>query len=581
MFNKVKYSISVKKYLLSFAICTASLFATAQNDTAKAKASMNEATVYFGYGAELNHKASLSVSPATKFIVIDKLSTQLDVNSLQISCPESVSLLSQQFSVYYPTVKQPVVIANPLVQKMTDSIKKLNKEIQAIQHKIEIEDAVLTKTDKLIESTIATSINKTALTAEVLKLIEFNNAKIEKNRSNINAFQNVIEDIQERVDAINARIAAINAQPKNVVENKEKPYGRIIMQVVCRQSTNADIALSYYTSNAGWQPIYDMRVNSKTNNIKLVYKASLIQNTGIDWQNTKLTLSTGTPNFTTTAPLLSSWYLQYYVPQLYNTLNEVVVTNGYGMNRVQSFTDKDFKKGENDSEGAKRKSVSMSVATVNASTLDEYTTLKQGLLNTSFEIDLPYDIESNGLAHSINIKEEQIASTLKNYAVPKLDGEAYLLAEITNWQNLDLIPGNANIIMDDTYIGKSFLDPNTTADTLNISLGKDRRVSVKRTLVKDATTSKTTASNTKQIFTYDLVVKNNKIKDVIIILKDQFPLSNINEIEVELLDADGASINTEIGVLTWKLTLKPGESIKKRFRYSVKYPRDKKLVNIK
>ena len=558
-----------------------SLFATAQNDTAKAKASMNEATVYFGYGAELNHKASLNVTTATKFIVIDKLSTQLDVNSLQISCPESVSLLSQQFSVYYPTVKQVITTANPVVQKMTDSIKKLNKEIQAIQHKIEIEETVLAKTDKLIEATIATSINKTALTAEVLKLIDFNNTKIEKNKTNINAFQNQAENLQEKIDDINTHIAAINAEPKNVVENKEKPYGRIIMQVVCRQSANVDVALSYYTSNAGWQPIYDMRVNSKTNNIKLVYKASLIQNTGIDWQNTKLTLSTGTPNFTTTAPLLSAWYLQYYVPQLYNTLNEVVVTNGYGMNKMQSFTDKDFKKREDVSDGLKGKVAGASVSSIDASTLAEYTTLKQGLLNTSFQIDLPYDIESNGLAHSINIKEEQIVSTLKNYAVPKLDGEAYLLAEITNWQNLDLIPGNANIIMDDTYIGKSFLDPNTTADTLNISLGKDRRVSVKRTLVKDATTSKTSANNTKQIFTYDLVVKNNKVKDVVLLLKDQFPLSNINEIEVELLEDDGALVNTEIGVLTWKIVLKPGESIKKRFKYSIKYPRDKKLVNIK
>lgn len=577
----MKNYIVVKKYVLAFALGFINLFATAQNDTAKASSSMKEATVYFGYGAELNHKASLNVTPYTKFIVIDKLSTQLDVNSLQISCPESVSLLSQQFSVYYPTVKQPTITTNPIVQKMTDSIKKLNKEIQTINHKIEIEEAVLKKTNDLIDATIATSANKTDLTAEVLKLIEYNNAKIEKNRTSINAFQDAAENVQEKIDAINTHIAALNAQPKNVVENKEKPYGRIIMQVVCRQSTNVDVALSYYTTNAGWQPIYDMRVNSKNNNIKLVYKASLIQNTGIDWKDTKLTLSTGTPNFTTTAPLLNAWYLQYYVPQLYNTLNEVVVTNGYGMNKMQSFTDKDFKKREDVSDGLKGKVAGMSVSTINASTLDDYTTLKQGLLNTSFEIDLPYDIESNGLAHSINIKEEQIASTLKNYAVPKLDGEAYLLAELTNWQNLDLIPGNANIIMDDTYIGKSFLDPNTTADTLNISLGKDRRVSVKRTLVKDATTSKTTASKTKQIYTYDLVVKNNKVKDIVVLLKDQFPLSNINEIEVELLEEDGAIVNTEIGVLTWKLTLKPGESIKKRFKYSIKYPSDKKLVNVK
>ena len=569
----------MKKYILMFAMAATSLFATAQNDTAKANATMNEATVYFGYGAELTHKASVNITPNTKFIVIDKLSTQLDINSLQISCPENVSLLSQQFSVYYPVVKKAAVIANPLVQKMTDSVKKINKEIAAIQNKIAIEEATLEKTDKLIEATIATSANKAELTAEVLKLIDYNNLKIEKNRTNIYSFQLAIEDLQEKTTAIIARVNIINAVPVNVLDEKEKAFGRITMQVVCRQSQSADVALSYYTQNAGWQPIYDIRVNSKTNAIKLVYKASVIQNTGIDWQKTKLTLSTGTPNFTTTAPLLNAWYLQYYVPDLYKSLQGKVSGVNLQYNFVQGFGNGESDKAVVTALGLKKSGYS--AETITASTLDDYTTLKQGLLNTSFEIDLPYDISSNGLAHSINIKDEELQSSLKNYAVPKLDNDAYLLAELTNWQNLDLIPGNANIIMDDTYIGKSFLDPNTTADTLNLSLGKDRRVSVKRNLIKDATTTKTNANNTKQTFTYELVVKNNKSKEINIILKDQYPLTNIKEIEAELLEDGGAAVNTELGVLTWKITLKPGESIKKRFKYTVKYPSGQKLVGLK
>jgi uncharacterized protein (TIGR02231 family) len=564
------------KYVLMMAITLSSFIAHAQQDTAKANATMNDATVYFGYGAELTHKAKVNITKNTKFIVIDKLSTEIDLNSLQISCPENVSLLSQQFSVYYPVAVVKPISVNPLSIKIQDSIKKANKEITILQNKIVIEQTTLAKTDKLIESTIATSANKTNLTAEVLKLIEFNNAKIEKNKNAIFNFEQEVELIQEKIEGLNTRLSLANNKNTEKPEIAEKPFGRIIMQVVCRNEQQADLSMSYYTNNAGWQPIYDIRVNSKTNAIKLVYKASVIQNTGIDWARTKLTLSTGTPNFTTTAPLLNPWYLQYYVPQLYNQLSEVVVV-GYGTrNRIQSFDDKDL-----DENVQAKKSMSSSVQTIEASTLDQYTTLKQGLLNTSFEIDLPYDIESNGQAHSINIKEAEIQSNLKNYAVPKLDADAYLLAEITNWQNLDLIPGNANIIMDDTYIGKSFIDPNTTADTLNLSLGKDKRVNVKRTLVKDATTTKTNNDNTKQIFTYELVVKNNKIKDINIVLKDQYPLSNVKEMEVELLDDGSASVNTELGILTWKLTLKPGESKKVRFSYKVKYPKDKRIVNLK
>jgi uncharacterized protein (TIGR02231 family) len=563
------------KYVLMMAITLTSFIAHAQQDTAKANATMNDATVYFGYGAELTHKAKVNITKNTKFIVIDKLSTQIDLNSLQISCPENVSLLSQQFSVYYPVAVVKPVVTNLLAIKIQDSIKKANKEITILQNKIDIEQSILVKTDKLIESTIATSANKTNLTAEVLKLIEFNNAKIEKNKNAIFNFQQEVELIQEKIEGLNTRLALANNKNTEKSDVVEKPFGRITMQVVCRNEQQADLSMSYYTNNAGWQPIYDIRVNSKTNAIKLVYKASVIQNTGIDWAKTKLTLSTGTPNFTTTAPLFNPWYLQYYVPQLYGSLNEVVVTGYATQNRMQSFTDKDFNK------EVAGKAAGLSVQTITPSTLEQYTTLKQGLLNTSFEIDLPYDIESNGQAHSINIKEAEIQSNLKNYAVPKLDADAYLLAEITNWQNLDLIPGNANIIMDDTYIGKSFIDPNSTADTLNLSLGKDKRVGVKRTLVKDASLSKTKDANTKQTFTYELIIKNNKTKEINVIVKDQYPLSNIKEIEVELTDDGGAAINTEVGVLTWKVTLKPGESIKKRFTYTVKYPKDKKITNLK
>ena len=182
---------------------------------------------------------------------------------------------------------------------------------------------------------------------------------------------------------------------------------------------------------------------------------------------------------------------------------------------------------------------------------------------------------------SVTIKDQEIACTLKNYAVPRIDKEAYLLAEVADWQNLDLLPGDANIIMDDTYVGKSVIDPNTTADTLNLSLGRDKRIAIKRSLVKELSSIKTSGKESKQVFTYEIIVKNNKLTDVNLLLKDQFPLSTIKEVEIKLDEEGGAMVNAETGVLTWKLDLKPGESKKVRFSYTVRYPKDKKIVNLK
>jgi uncharacterized protein (TIGR02231 family) len=219
--------------------------------------------------------------------------------------------------------------------------------------------------------------------------------------------------------------------------------------------------------------------------------------------------------------------------------------------------------------------------TIDPSTLQQYTTLTQGQLNTNFEIDLPYDVASDGQLQYVNIKDQEINCILKNYAVPRMDKEAFLLAEVADWETLDLLPGDANIIMDDTYIGRSVIDPNTTADTLNLALGRDKRVDVKRSLVKELSSLKSSGGSNRQVFTYEIVVKNNKTTDVDLLLKDQFPLSTIKEVEVKLEDGSDAMINVETGVLTWKIDLKPGERKTVRFSYSVKYPKDKKIVNLK
>ncbi len=556
----------------------------AQKDTVRVAAIMQKATVYYGYGAELNHSAKVSVNRGTRFIVLEKLSKELDLNSLQVSCPENISLLSQQFEVYYPTAVQvkPKISKNAeQLKKMKDSVKNYGKTIAVIGNNIDIETTILVKTEKLIESTIATSGNKTSLNTDVLKLIDYYNTKVEKNKKSIFTYRTEIDNLNEKIGEINERISILEnevdaepeAQPDEEKLMAQKGYGRIIMQVMCNAAEQADLKLSYFTNAAGWQPMYDMRVDSKTNDIKFVYKASITQNTGLTWKNVQLTLKTGSPNFTTEAPLLSSWYLQLYAPQVYKALQGKA--NGISMNTAVAP-----RVINNEINAADYVLEDRKDATEKGSTLDDYVTLKQGLLNTSFEIELPYDIESNGKPHTINVKSSIIKSKISNYSVPKLDGESYLLAQVTDWQNLDLLPGNANIILDDTYIGRSFINPNTTLDTLNLSLGKDKRVVVKRTLVKDASKTRNKDNFTTKTFLYELTVRNNKTKDIVLVLKDQYPLSNVSEIEVKLVDDGGARINEEVGSLTWEMNLQPGEVKKVKFEYTVKYPKDKKIQNL-
>ncbi|NOT52839.1 MAG: DUF4139 domain-containing protein [Chitinophagaceae bacterium] len=572
----------MKKIFLLCGILSLCVSPKAQ-DTAKADATIKTATVYFGYGAELTHQSKIKVDASTKMIVISGLGTTVDPNSLQISVPEDVALMSQRYSVFYPTATP--VVKTKDVEKMEDSIAVIVKDISRINNLISIDQDILTKTGLLIETTISASGNKEVKSDEVLKLLEYYNNKIEKSKLNIYGHNLAIAVNNKKIADIRERIAVL----MKVEPVKTKPYGQVFLQVMCKKSAEIPIELSYYTNNAGWTAIYDIRVNSKTNKVKMVYKASLTQTTGLDWKETKLTLSTGTPTFGVAAPVLTPWYLQLYVPGIYTDLQRRAAAGNAQRNMIQSYRD-DNKLSEEVVVTAlgverQRKELGFNTQTIDPSTLTQYTTLNEGQLNTNFEIDLPYNIASDGQLHSVTIKDQEIACVLKNYAVPRIDKDAYLLAEVADWQNLDFLPGDANIIMDDTYIGRSTIDPNTISDTLNLSLGRDKRVAVKRSLIKEMSSLKTTGKESKQVFTYEIVVKNNKVMDVNLLLKDQFPLSNIKEIVVALEEDVKSDIkpevNMETGVLTWKIDLKPGESKKVRFSYSVKYPKDKKIVNLK
>jgi uncharacterized protein (TIGR02231 family) len=547
--------------------------AFAQTDTAKADGQLTAATIYFGRGAELTHQAKINVQPGTRYIVINNLSTSVDINSLQISVPENIALLSQSFSIYTPVFSSTV---HPMVNKWQDSIKLNQRVINRLEHLKDIEQQVLDKTGRLIETTITTSGNKTITSDETLKLITAYSNRIEKAKSAIFKLNEDKNDITEKITWLQNKIDSVAEIP----QPQAKSTGQLVLQIICNRAAEVPVSLSYFSNNAGFTPLYDVRVNAKTNEVKLVYKAAVTQTTGIDWKQVKLTLSTGNPNWAGTAPLLTAWHLQEYTPVLYRQMNDHALQM-ISSNTIQSIDKKSLAETiVTDDEGYKLAGKTAGVQTIDPSTIQQFTTLNESQLNTNFEIDLPYNIASDGQISSVTIKEEKLEAVLKNYAVPKLDREAYLLAEIANWQNLNLLPGIANIIIDNTYLGKSFIDANSTADTLNLSLGKDRRVAIKRQTVKEYTSTKTSGNITRQTFTYEITVKNNKTTEVDMLLKDQYPISNVKEIEVKLDDDGGAAVNEELGILTWKLKLKTGESKKYRFTYTVKYPKEKRIANL-
>ncbi len=295
----------------------------------------------------------------------------------------------------------------------------------------------------------------------------------------------------------------------------------------------------------------------------------------------KLTLSSGYPNQNNQEPILNSWFLACQQPEANNYsyrrggLYKKEIKGNYQQttNTIQSMNgflnDKEV---EDDND--------VYAVGNSPSSVSDYTSLQENQLNVSFDIDIPYDILSNGKPHSVALKEIKLPATYKYYAVPKLEKDAFLLAEINDYSKYNLLPGEANIIFEGLYVGKTVINPMQTTDTLNLSMGRDKKISIKREKVVDKSGTRFLSSKKEQTFTFDITVRNNKKEAVNMLLKDQYPLSTDKDIEVELLQSDGAKENKEKGILTWMLKLNPNETKKVRISYKVRYPKDKSIENL-
>lgn len=540
----------MKKLILTISVLVSAIsFAQKPIFTsAKTKA----ATVYFS-GAEMMQSASANLPVGTHEIVIKNVADQLNENTIQIGAPSTLTILSVQFTQNYMSEYE-IDENNPAIKRVRDSIQLLQKEKSRLFN----DRTSHSKTIELLDKNQQVAGQNSGLNvAELMKLVEYYNTKRTQLSNIMNQLSDKEADIQKKIDVLNKKLEI------NTEKEEKASKGKLVLQVMNEVAGNVNLDISYITNAASWQPFYDLRAENTTMPINLLYKGKVTQNTGVDWKKVKLALSNGNPNQSNTAPILSAWFLRYsHGNDDYKYYQNAPVTNSIQSIETVVIT------GYGKAKGRKEEGVS------------DYTTIVENQLNVTFDIDIPYDILSNGKMHSVALKDLKLPASYKYYAVPKVEKEAFLLAELNDYAKYNLLPGEANIIFEGMNVGKTYINPNQTQDTLNLSMGRDKKISIKREKVVDKSGTKFLSSFKEQTFTYDITVRNNKKEEIQMLLKDQFPLSTDKDIIIEILDKDGAKHNEETGVLTWEIKLKPNETKKYRISYKVKYPKDKMIGNL-
>ena len=195
-------------------------------------------------------------------------------------------------------------------------------------------------------------------------------------------------------------------------------------------------------------------------------------------------------------------------------------------------------------------------------------------LNTSYDIDIPYDILSNNEDHLISLYQQKIPADYQYFTAPNYRKEAYLLAKVKDFSKYHLVSAPASVIFENMYIGETRISPDQTNNEMNITLGNDPKISIRREDIQDKSGEKFLSSYREKVVTYDLIIKNNKKEQISMEIKDRFPLSNNEAVKIEVLDKSGAAKDDEKGFLTWNIKLSPSETKKLRVSYKVRYPKD-------
>ncbi|TWP25102.1 mucoidy inhibitor MuiA family protein [Apibacter muscae] len=520
-----------------------------------ATAKVEAATVYFN-SVEISQSVNINLPNGTSEIIVKNVSDYVNEETVLVGVPKQVTVLSVQYTTNYISEYDKNENSSQLKEVkdsilwVTNKYSQIKNEKESTQKTIELLDA----NQKIVGSN---GINS----GDLIKVVEYYQTKRTELSNSLFVLERKEKELSEKLTNLKTKLSYSQANEENISQ------GKLVLQLMNSGNLqNIPLQISYISGGASWQPFYDLRAESISQPIQFLYKAQVVQQTGVDWKNVKLTLSSGMPSQNNRVPELNPWFLYFQpVAKLYRS-NALPISMPEYANEEQVFNKKGMAL-EN------RQKQAYEVSTVSS-------TINENQLNTSFDIPVLYNILSNGKQYSVVLNEIEIPASYKYFAVPKLDKDAYLLAQISNYSQYNLLKGEANIIFEGLYVGKTVIDPNQTQDTLSLGMGRDKRVTITREKIADKSGTRFLSSSKEQTFTYDIVIKNNKKNRINLTIEDQYPLSTDENIKIELMDKGGAKVDADLGKLTWDLVLAANEIRKIRISYKVKSPKNQSISNL-
>ncbi len=480
-------------------------------------------------GAELRYQSPINLNKGKNLIKFTNLSAKLDANSIIVDVEKKNVVILSVFSGN--NFLQPVN-DNAKIRPIKDSIELVKDELAMLRGKKEaftLEKDLLSKNDAILGK------DKGQPAAETEKSADFFRKRITDINAEMYKLQKQETRWSKRLDLLSKQYNELNLQIN-------PPSSEVSVLVLAGEGGSCNFDLKYRVADAGWTPKYDIRVEGITQPVEMSYKANVYNNTGVDWVNVKMKLSTADPRMGAQYPKMDNWsFLQ-------------------NVSGVQANADYQY-----------QQSQIMEIKKDNAKV--DFKIIEVDELNAEFDIAIPYTIPSDSKPYLVDVNKKSLEAKYEYVSVPKMDKDAFLIAKVVGWTDLNLVSGNAAIYFNGTYIGQSKINVQEISDTLELSLGRDSKIAISRVKKSERNDHQIIGNFEKETFKYEIIVKNNREIPLTLTIKDQVPMDNDSRIDISILELSGGTYEKATGQVSWKLSLNPGETKTMNFNFSVKYPK--------
>ncbi|MGC4779476.1 DUF4139 domain-containing protein [Micromonospora chalcea] len=379
-----------------------------------------------------------------------------------------------------------------------------------------------------------------AAPADVAAFTESVSGQLAESRARRRGLARRRTDLAEELAAVDRELAA--ARGKRVPD-------RLAAEVsvsVDADDAEVELELTYLVDGARWTPSYDLRLVGDT--MTVTWFGLVSQGTGEDWPECELLLSTARPAAASGVPELSPWYLDRLRPQPPMAVS------------AASFDGTSPPPAPGAAPPPGRAGAARSAA-VRPAVRENVAEVEQGVTAATYRPARPVAVPADGSAHRVTVAALELPARLDHVSVPVRAAEAHLRATVRNTSDHTLLPGPASVFHGADFVAATRLTMWAPGEETELALGVDDRVRVERKLHRRTESRATLGSTRRREVEYRITVANHTPRPATVEVRDQLPVSRDESVVVrETTLTPPPAERTELGELTWRLSLAPGES---------------------